>query len=770
MTSCIGCILLLLHNITMLNMKKIIYSFISACLVSLPTIAQAQNNSDRLKDNLDFEDIYFYDYENNLDTWEDRWESKVHKNTFEIDTNIFYNGKKSLKFILDKKSDITEKIRYFIPTANVIGDSLQLKGWLKYSNALDCDIKIAISNYDYPNENYLQFHIQNISGNSGWKQFVSKAIYKETRYLTLEIQAKGEKGLFWFDNFSIEIDRKPLHEITTIVYPEVENEYNLNSIEKDIPTDLNKTQLNNIEVLCKVWGFLKYYHPIVSKGVYNWDHELLKFLPQCLNADKKHFNDILYKWIKQFGSILPIYSPDTNFSNATLMPDWDWIKNSSLNPKVKEEIINIINSERSGRNKYVSFNEFAGNISFSNEKYYPDVNLITNTSFRILLLCRYWNAIQYFYPYRKLIDKNWNDILHDYLPKVIQANTEESIQLTLMELTGKINDSHGSITFNKYPLIYETSIYSPYIIPANVIINKGKIIISDFNNDTWEKSLLKKGDVIKKVNNIKIDRIIEEKQKYFSSSNINQSLIKIYPVITSPTDTTSLLIKRNGKRKKIKLVISNYSNNYKTLLKTEGTGYKILEDSIAYIFPQELSIDTIPKMMNRIKNFNSLIIDLRCYPKDTIRNTLGNYLLPAPKIFAKESQIDLKNPGVFTYKKNYTIGKYNPDYFKGKVVILVDRNTISQSEFLAMAYRQAPKSIIIGQKTAGANGSITFLPLPGNMVAIFSGNGIYYPNGICGQRLGILIDKKVSFPMHLEGNNDDYILKQAIKWIKQYNK
>ena len=34
-----------------------------------------------------------------------------------------------------------------------------------------------------------------------------------------------------------------------------------------------------LETLCKVWGFLKYYHPYIVKGGTEWDQQLVKHIP-----------------------------------------------------------------------------------------------------------------------------------------------------------------------------------------------------------------------------------------------------------------------------------------------------------------------------------------------------------------------------------------------------------------------------------------------------------------------------------------------------------
>ena len=83
-----------------------------------------------------------------------------------------------------------------------------------------------------------------------------------------------------------------------------------------------------------------------------------------------------------------------------------------------------------------------------------------------------------------------------------------------------------------------------------------------------------------------------------------------------------------------------------------------------------------------------------------------------------------------------------------------------------MALKQLPNSTIIGSQTAGANGSITFLPLPGNISMIFTGNGIFYPNGEVMQRRGVLLDKTILMCKRMGDSNIDYLLLEAISLVK----
>lgn len=48
----------------------------------------------------------------------------------------------------------------------------------------------------------------------------------------------------------------------------------------------------DMALLCKVWGFLKYYHPVVVAGEkYNWDFELLTGF--IIRMDGKHSASVL---------------------------------------------------------------------------------------------------------------------------------------------------------------------------------------------------------------------------------------------------------------------------------------------------------------------------------------------------------------------------------------------------------------------------------------------------------------------------------------------
>jgi C-terminal processing protease CtpA/Prc len=104
-------------------------------------------------------------------------------------------------------------------------------------------------------------------------------------------------------------------------------------------------------------------------------------------------------------------------------------------------------------------------------------------------------------------------------------------------------------------------------------------------------------------------------------------------------------------------------------------------------------------------------------------------------------------------------------FFSGKVVILVDEISQSSAEYTAMVLRAAPNAIVMGSTTAGADGNVSAIPLPGNLRSLISGLGVFYPNKKPTQRIGIVPDVMVRPTIAGIRARRDQVLESAIHYI-----
>lgn len=88
----------------------------------------------------------------------------------------------------------------------------------------------------------------------------------------------------------------------------------------------------------------------------------------------------------------------------------------------------------------------SANLSMRNfkDKPYPEMEF-PNMEYRLLALFRFWNVINYFYPYKDLIGEPWDNILHRYIPKFEADKNALEYNYTVQELMAETKDSHTLI-------------------------------------------------------------------------------------------------------------------------------------------------------------------------------------------------------------------------------------------------------------------------------------------------------------------------------------
>ena len=63
----------------------------------------------------------------------------------------------------------------------------------------------------------------------------------------------------------------------------------------------------------------------------------------------------------------------------------------------------------------------------------------------LVYIIGFWNIIQYYFPYKHLIEEDWKDVLKEFIPKYIHANSEIEYKLVVLELIARIHDTHANI-------------------------------------------------------------------------------------------------------------------------------------------------------------------------------------------------------------------------------------------------------------------------------------------------------------------------------------
>ncbi len=604
-----------------------------------------------------------------------------------------------------------------------------------------------------------------VKGTSDWKKYsIDLDLPEQAKAIYVGVIMKGS-GVVWADNFHVSINGADVATLSPIPQKEYkasfDKEFDNGSGISKVPTD--KTTIDNLTKLGLLWGYAKYHHPGIGTGNYNWDYELFRLLPAILVAKTNQQRDeAIYNKLKSLGEFKTRKPEKVNPKDAVLLPDLAWIENSGFSANLTQLLVKMKDAERAGKGYYIGINHEIGNAEFTNEKDYPKMDY-TDTGYRLLGLYRYWNMIQYYFPYKNLITEDWKDVLREFIPKFISANDETTYKLAMLELIGRVHDTHANIYSDKALDKWRGNNFSAVNLK---FIDNEPVVVGFYNDELGKKTGLKKGDAITLVNGKPIEQIIEEKQKYSPASNYPTQLRVIASNMLRSNDSIiTLQYRRDNKLFTTKITAYPAAQPAKFTKQAQDTCFRMIIPKIAYIDAGTLKNDYVPKIKEALKGTDGLIIDMREYPADFIVFSVSSLFTRKNADFVKFTKASTASPGLFTYTPKLNILK-SPDHYSGKVIVLIDEGTQSNGEYTTMAFR-AGGARVIGSTTAGADGNITAISLPGGLRTVITGIGVYYPDGKETQRIGIVPDIEVKPTIAGIKAGKDELLDKAVEIINK---
>lgn len=553
-------------------------------------------------------------------------------------------------------------------------------------------------------------------------------------------------------------------------------------------------EVQNLEKLCKVWGYVKYTHPVFLTGEKDWDTELIALIPQVRQAENSEAtNKILNEWLLSLGEIeYETDTPAAQWSSAkeedkVVIADTSWIfdkkylgEELSANMEPLTKPLPDINRAKAPidfvREYYSGYNQ---PTMLTNEKLYEDMDY-SDENYRLLGLFRVWNVMEYYSPYLDILDEDWEDLLPDFIIQMLQGDDQHSYDLTIAALTAKLQDAHVTFGSNKDFIKKE---FGEYLIDdVEFVSAEGEVVILQ----TFDESCpLQAGDIVRKLDGVDIKDVIEHQKRYLSvttDEKIKNALQ--YTLLRSHSKTPEVTVVRDGEEMTFNVDASEFQGypgpRYGVSFKDgEPKPYEIIEGNIGVINP--IFMDLQPgathanevkwtEAMNALKDTDGLIVDVRQYPANSWF-CLPPYFFEEPEVGLITATISEAVPGTFLKEPVYNFNrKPRSTYsYDKEVVVLIDEHSQSASEYTAMLLRNGEKVTLMGENTIGSNGFCLLLPIPGGNMVLYTAQGIYTPDGGQTQRIGVSPDIEVKKTIEGIKEGRDEVKEAAVAYIQEQN-
>jgi C-terminal processing protease CtpA/Prc len=434
---------------------------------------------------------------------------------------------------------------------------------------------------------------------------------------------------------------------------------------------------------------------------------------------------------------------------------------AALNPNPNDKTATTSSSSPAVTMKTSRDDPYAG-MTFPSEEY------------RLLALFRFWNVINYFYPYKELTDKPWNMVLADFIPRFLENKNQLEYEMTVAEMVARLQDTHAFVG----PLKSLDAQLGGFAPPLSLRVTGGKLTVANLlDQSAAQPAGIKVGDVILTVDGEPIEQRIAYLSRFKSISTTASAYRYVYSTALRGAKDSRAKLRVEGADGQVREVeIPRTVEFYRVAFPPprQTPIYSVLPNGYGYIDLARLPLAEAQKAMDLVMNTSGLIFDMRGYPNGTAWEvgprlsekkefTVARFRRPFQSGGAGD--IGSRNGIAADYSFEQKMPPPKGAIYKGKVVMLINEDAISQAEHTCLFFEAATNVTFIGSPTDGANGDVTNLVLPGGIYVNFSGHDVRHADGRQLQRVGIQPQITVEpTPGGIREGRDE-VLEAAIKYL-----
>lgn len=454
-------------------------------------------------------------------------------------------------------------------------------------------------------------------------------------------------------------------------------------------------------------------------------------------------------------------SIDGDGTNGEIQPDF--VVRSYQNTGGDEALSVALDFANNFRPSAVKKKILAGRGGPMRDKTYPDMQY-PSLEYRLLAIFRIWNIVNEFFPYKDLMDKDWDKTLVEFIPKFENANNAREYALAVSELLTRTNDSHVRAGGQSI-----RDVFGEGSIPVQVRMIENMPVVFRFVDDAAAATAgIEIGDVILKVDGEDARTRLDWLANYTTGSNESSKMFYAANRFTrGPVNSTVTLTvrKKNGQEREIKLTRKpDFSIQGK---ERRGEIFKLLSPEIGYADLDRLTVQQLPELMIKFKDTKAIVFDMRGYP-NAIAWSLAPLLAEKEKTIAalfERPMVRLRDRSQELFYQPIPPRNPSDQVYRGKTVMLIDERTISQAEHTGLFLRSANGTKFVGSQTAGANGDVTSFFIPGGIQIAFTGQSVRFPDGKQLQRIGLVPDVDVKPTIKGVQDGKDEVLEKAVQHL-----
>lgn len=564
------------------------------------------------------------------------------------------------------------------------------------------------------------------------------------------------------------------------------------------PAPLSERGLTNLEALAHVVGYLRHYHPSDQAANVDWNLLTIDAVLACEPAQNAE------ELALALSSVLGPYAPTARFQAKAFGDQFK--PESMLPPGIKPERVTwwhhmgyggptgtsgmVYKSERRSapigdkapenapaiggvierelpggvfvRIPMVVYAHAGATIPAAESQPVPAAAKTEprgeDRATRLAAVMLAWNVCQHFYPYFDVVKCDWPGALRQALKRGAEDQESDMFVETLRELGATLRDGHSTAFTNVPP--------DTFMLPINAAFLGEQLVVTAASMGAEQRCT--PGDSILSMAGRPVPELLAEARRYEGASSDQHARHRVIARLFSrpSEDPVAVQFRTFEGQNRSSAIRPRAKKFWPQETRPDAIGELAQHPGVMYIDVQRVDAAMLKEAMPKLEAATGIVVDVRGYPSRFPMSFLGQ--LTDTAMTSPQWRIPVCNfpdgeKRTFV-TSSWPIGVVKPR-LKAKVAFITDGRAISAAETFMSFVANYNLGDIVGEATAGTNGNINTLDLPGGFKFIFTGMRVLRHDDSQFHGIGIVPTIRVErTPQGIHDGRDE-LLEQAIQAV-----
>ncbi|MBC7368811.1 MAG: hypothetical protein H7343_18705 [Undibacterium sp.] len=390
----------------------------------------------------------------------------------------------------------------------------------------------------------------------------------------------------------------------------------------------------------------------------------------------------------------------------------------------------------------------------------------TDWRVRVAGVIAVWTTFQHFHPYLDTIGVKWGDALQPALRRALRDETGADYWATLTELVAQTRDGHGFVDGPRGNLGG---------IPIRVTEAEDQLVVSAADGDVP----FQKGDIIVRLDGVPAAEALRDRERYASGSphlSRFRALNQFGEGLLGSVARVDIL--RDGKPQTVNFVRIKDQRGYffNPIAEFKFPAFAEVRPGIYYVNLSALDAIGLKEKQSQLAEARGVIIDWRFGrtglgkdakmiepDADILPHLISEAINASPMLIPQVTRPDRLG---WTFRTSTWPVKPQIPRFKGRVVWINDPSVVSYGETCMAMIADYHLATLVGAPTAGTNGNVNFIELPGGYRVMWTGMDVRRHDNSVFYFKGFVPDYPVSRTIQSIKDGRDEYLEKAIAVIE----